>query len=116
MRQLEIVGGRLYTSADPTKAGVTVATVGSGLPTSGTGAVTNLPFASAASAPVEPYAYSLLTLGSGSGPDTLYVADNSLGEILKYGLVSGTLGAAGLGHGAGCHRPCRERRRAAAAP
>lgn len=89
VRQLEIVGGRLYTSADPTKAGVTVATVGSGLPTSGTNAVTNLPFASAASAPVEPYAYSLLTLGSGSSPDTLYVADDSLGEVVKYGLVSG---------------------------
>jgi hypothetical protein len=65
-RQLEIADGQLYTSADPTKAGITVATVGSGLPTSGTNAVTNLPFASSAAAPVEPYAYSLLTLGSGS--------------------------------------------------
>jgi hypothetical protein len=89
-RQLEIADGRLYTSADPTKAGVTVATVGSGLPTSGTNAVTDLPFASSASAPVEPYAYSLLTLGSGSGPDTLYVADDSLGEVVKYGLVGGS--------------------------
>src|SRR6202012_2685443 len=44
-RQLQIVDGQLYTSADPTKAAVTVATVGSGLPTSGTNAVTNLPFA-----------------------------------------------------------------------
>jgi hypothetical protein len=89
-RQVEIADGQLYTSADPTKAGVTVATVGSGLPTSGTNAVTNLPFASSASAPIEPYAYSLLTLGSGTGPDTLYVADNSLGEVVKYGLVGGS--------------------------
>ena len=90
VRQLTIADGQLYTSADPTKAGVTVATVGSGLPTSGTNAVTNLPFASSASAPVEPYAYSLLTLGTGSSPDTLYVADDSLGAVVKYGLVNGS--------------------------
>jgi Bacterial Ig-like domain (group 3) len=87
VRQLEIFGGQLYTSADPSKASVTVATVGTGLPTSGTSAVTNLPFGSA---PVEPYAYSLLTLGSGSAPDTLYVADNSVGAVVKYGLVGGS--------------------------
>ena len=87
VRQLEIVDGRLYASADPTKASVTVATVGTGLPTTGTSAVTNLPFATS---PVEPYAYSLLTLGSGSTPDTLYVADNSAGAVVKYGLTGGT--------------------------
>ena len=35
VREVSIFGGQLYTSADPTKASVTVATVGSGLPTSG---------------------------------------------------------------------------------
>ena len=90
VRQLEIADGQLYTSADPTKAGITVATVGAGLPTSGTNAVTNLPFASTASAPAEPYAYSLLTLGTGAAPDTLYAADNSLGAVVKYGLVDGS--------------------------
>jgi hypothetical protein len=87
VRQLEIADGQLYASADPTKASVTVASVGSGLPTSGTQAVTDLPFASP---PIEPYAYSLLTLGSGTTPDTLYVADNSAGAVVKYGLSGGT--------------------------
>lgn len=87
VRQLAIADGQLYTSADPTKAGITVATVGSGLPTTGAQPVTNLPFAAAA--PTGPYSYTLLTLGSGSTPDTLYVADNALGAIVKYGLVNG---------------------------
>jgi hypothetical protein len=87
VRQLAIADGQLYTSADPTKASVTVATVGSGLPTTGSQAVTNLPFASS---PAEPYSYALLTLGTGSTPDTLYIADNSAGAVVKYGLVSGS--------------------------
>ena len=86
VRQLTIADGQLYTSADPTKASVTVATVGSGLPTTATQAVTNLPFTSS---PTEPYGYALLTLGSGSTPDTLYVADNSAGAVVKYGLSGG---------------------------
>ncbi|MHA6760169.1 hypothetical protein [Streptacidiphilus sp. PAMC 29251] len=90
VRQLAIAGGQLYTSADPTKASVTVATVGSGLPTTGPQPVTNLPFAAAA-APTGPYSYALLTLGtSGGAPDTLYVADNALGAIVKYGLIGGS--------------------------
>ena len=36
VRQLAIADGQLYTSADPSKASVTVATVGTGLPTTGT--------------------------------------------------------------------------------
>ncbi|MFC1409595.1 Ig-like domain repeat protein [Streptacidiphilus sp. N1-12] len=87
VRQLAIAGGRLYTSADPTKASVTIATVGTGLPTTGPQPVTNLPFAAP---PTGPYSYSLLTLGSGSAPDTLYVADNALGAIVKYGLIDGS--------------------------
>jgi len=87
VRQLAIADGQLYASADPTKASLTVATVGTGLPTSGTQTVTNLPFSPA---PVEPYSYSLLTLGTGTAPDTLYVADNSAGAVIKYGLSGGT--------------------------
>jgi hypothetical protein len=88
IRQVAIANGQLYASSDPTKAGLTIATVGTGLPTSGSSnAVTNLTFSSA---PVEPYAYSFVTLGSGTAPDTLYVADNSAGAIVKYGLSSGT--------------------------
>jgi hypothetical protein len=52
-RQLEIYNGQLYTSADPTKnTAVTIATVGTGLPKTGTSnAVTNLPFSAAPSEP-----------------------------------------------------------------
>jgi hypothetical protein len=92
VRQVSVVDGQLYTSADPTKAGATIATVGTGLPTAPTQAVTNLPFESQ---PTDPYAYSLLTLGNGSAPDTLYEADNASGEVVKYGLVAGSWVAEG---------------------
>jgi hypothetical protein len=85
-RAVTIFDGQLYTSSDPTKEGVNIATVGTGLPTTGGQSTTNLPFATA---PSEPFAFSLLTLGLGSAPDTMYVADNSAGAIVKFGLVSG---------------------------
>ncbi|HUI04022.1 MAG TPA: hypothetical protein VLZ77_10800 [Acidimicrobiales bacterium] len=92
VRAVSIVDGQLYVSADPTKAGVTVGTVGSGLPTSGSFTVSNLPFASA---PGEPYQYALLTLGAGTSPDTVYVADNSASAIEKYSLIGSTWSAEG---------------------
>jgi|GEM_PF-1753011 len=88
IRQVEAVDGQLYASADPTKGtGVNIATVGSGLPQAKTQTFTNLPFATA---PEQPYAYSLLTLGNGSPsvPDTMYVADNKR-ALLKYALEGG---------------------------
>ncbi len=91
LRQVEVVDEQLYASADPTKSGhVSIATVGSGLPVSKGQTITNLPFETS---PGEPYAYSLLTLGSGSAPDTLYVAENN-GEkgrqaVVKYALSGG---------------------------
>jgi hypothetical protein len=89
VRAVEAVDGQLYTSADPTKAGaVTVAKVGSGLPTAKGQTIANLPFETP-TAPEEPYGYGLLTLGLGSTPDTLYVADEKRSEIVKYGLTSG---------------------------
>jgi hypothetical protein len=84
-RAVAIFNGQLYTSADPTKEGNTISTVGTGLPTTST-TTTNLPFATA---PAEPYAFTMLTLGLGAGPDTMYVADNSAGAIVKFGLSSG---------------------------
>jgi hypothetical protein len=84
-RSVAIFNGQLYASADPTKEGNTISTVGSGLPTTAT-TTTNLPFATA---PNEPYAFTMVTLGLGSAPDTMYVADNGAGAIVKYGLVSG---------------------------
>jgi hypothetical protein len=93
-RQVEIVGGQLYMSADPTKNPdkITIGTVGSGLPTAkGTG-INNLPFEEGQE-PEQPYAFSFLTLGLGSTPDTLYVADKKkegeTGAVVKYSLVSG---------------------------
>lgn len=87
VRQVLIYNGQLYTSADSTKAGaLTIATVGTGLPTTKPQTITNLPFATS---PEQPFAYSMLTLGLGAAPDTIYVADNKLGGIAKYGLISG---------------------------
>lgn len=87
LRQVEVVKGQLYASADPTKAGaVTIAKIGSGLPTTKPQTATNLAFEKA---PEQPYGYSFLTLGLGSEPDTLYVADNARGAVVKYGLSAG---------------------------
>jgi hypothetical protein len=98
VRQVSVVDGQLYASADPTKAGLTIGTVGSGLPIATGQAVTNLPFATP---PGDPYAYSLLTLAGDSGtaghgtPDTLYEADVTAGAVVKYGLVDGSWVAQG---------------------
>jgi hypothetical protein len=87
VREVAIADGQLYTSADPTKAGsLTIATVGSGLPTAGTQTIANLPFSTA---PEEPFGYSFLTLGLGMAPDTVYVADNKAGAVVKFGLSAG---------------------------
>ncbi len=85
-RAVAIFGGQLYTSSDPTKEGINIATVGSGLPTTGGQSTTNLPFTTA---PTGPFAFSFLTLGLGSSADTLYVADNVAGVVAKYGLTGG---------------------------
>lgn len=87
VRQVSVVDGQLYASADPSKAGLTIATVGTGLPTTSGQTFTNLGFDTA---PTDPYAFSLLTLGDGSTPDTLYEADSSDGRVVKYGLSGGT--------------------------
>jgi hypothetical protein len=89
VRQVEVVDGQLYVSGDPLKAPeVAIGKLGSGLPTTSGQTVTSLPFESL-TAPEEPYAYSLLTLGLGSTPDTLYVADNKRSKVVKYGLSEG---------------------------
>jgi hypothetical protein len=91
VRAVEAVDGQLYVSADPEQAGaLTIAKVGSGLPTTKGQTITNLPF-EAGMAPEEPYGFSLLTLSplGGSTPDTLYVADLKRSEVVKYGLSAG---------------------------
>jgi hypothetical protein len=93
VRQVSDVNGQLYTSADPTKSGsLTLATVGTGLPTTANQTITNLPFAPA---PNEPYQYVFLTLGSGPGPNVLYVADNGNNAVERYNLESGVWTGAG---------------------
>ncbi|HEY2792242.1 MAG TPA: hypothetical protein VGJ28_07805 [Micromonosporaceae bacterium] len=87
VREVSVVDGQLYASADPTKAGLTIGTVGTGTPVTTGQAVTNLPFATP---PGDPYAYSLLTLGDGSTPDTIYEADLTAGAVVKYGLIDGS--------------------------
>jgi hypothetical protein len=87
VREVSIVNGQLYFSADPTKGPYSIASVGTGTPTADGQTITSLPFSSA---PAEPYGYAFLTLGTGTAPDTLYVADNSAGAVVKYGLESGT--------------------------
>jgi hypothetical protein len=90
VRQVEVVDGQLYASADPEKAPkIAIGKMGSGLPSTKGQTITGLPFEPPEKTPEEPYGYSLLTLGLGSTPDTLYVADNKRSEVVKYGLSGG---------------------------
>ncbi len=96
MRALNIFSNQLYVGT--ASAGIRIATVGSGLPTSDTSAV-NLPGYSTTA--VSPYNFVLFkTQAGGAAPlDTLYVADDQgnsgsidtgLGAIYKWSLVGGT--------------------------
>jgi hypothetical protein len=90
-RQVSIFNNQLYASADPGKngaSGFSIATVGTGLPQTGSQLITSLPFETA---PEQPFAYSFVRLGlePGSEPNTVYVADNKLGGVSKYGLEGG---------------------------
>ena len=90
-RQLGIADGQLYASSN--KNSLTVASIGTGLPTTAGQTVSNLPGNPDSGG--DPYSYALFTLGGGSIPDTLYVADNSAGKILKFSLSSGSWKAEG---------------------
>jgi hypothetical protein len=91
-RQIEIFNNQLYFSS-ASGSFHTVGTVGTGLPTSGPQTLTALPGTPDNGG--SPYAYVLMTLGSGSTPDTLYIADNGNGTVMKFGLVSGNWVAEG---------------------
>ena len=83
---VEIYGGQLYFSS---QSGTNhVGTVGTGLP------VTAAPFSNLPGAPNwkgNPYQFVLLDLSAGvSGLDTLYVADATVGGIVKYSLSGGS--------------------------
>lgn len=91
-RQLEIANNQLYFSSS-SGSFKGIGTVGSGLPTSGTQTLTLLP--GNPDGGNGPYAFVLTTLGTGTTPDTLYIAENNTGAILKFGLVSGSWVAEG---------------------
>ncbi|MGO8862746.1 MAG: hypothetical protein ACLQRH_18580 [Acidimicrobiales bacterium] len=91
VHEVQVVGGQLYEST--TKG---IYSVGSGLPTSGTQTTTALVSSTNGPANLGPDQFALVTLGSGTTPDTLYVADGSNGAtagepnaVEKYSLVSG---------------------------
>jgi hypothetical protein len=105
IRQINIFGGQLLIS---TGSGSTfrLGAVGTGTSTATGQTVVQLPgvpVGSNATTPLDsPYSYYLTQLNSSStGPDTLYIADDTLtnsgaaGEILKYSLVAGTWTANG---------------------
>jgi hypothetical protein len=91
VRQVNIFNGQLYTSAAAGTA--RLATVGTGLPTTGVQPITALPgFPATASA----IAFFFADLDPATpGLDTLYVADEG-GGLLKYSLVAGTWTANGV--------------------
>ncbi len=79
--QLEIVNGQLYESAS--SGGVyNIYKVGTGLPTSGS--PTDTPLIASPPAGFSPDGFAFANLGSGSGPDTLYVADNGNNAVEKF--------------------------------
>ena len=97
VHEVQVVDGQLYESTTKN-----IFSVGSGLPTSGTPTTTAL--LSGANLPTNfgPDQFALVTLGTGSTPNTLYVADGSNGAagagpnaVEKYSLESGVWTATG---------------------
>lgn len=93
LRQVEIYptadnpSGQLMLSTASGSA-VRIGAVGSGLPTTSGQTITALPGTSGSS-PNGPYAFVQLTLGNGSLPDTMYVADDGNSSVEKWSLVGG---------------------------
>ena len=97
VHEVQVVNGQLYESTTKN-----INQVGTGLPTSGTPSDTSLLSGSNLPANFGPDQYAFVTLGSGSTPDTLYVADGSNGAtsgdpnvVEKYSLESGVWTATG---------------------
>jgi hypothetical protein len=94
LRQLEIYptaanpSGQLMLSTASGSA-VRIGAVGSGLPTTSGQTITALSGTSGTS-PSGPYAFVQLTLGNGSLPDTMYVADDGNSSVEKWSLESGS--------------------------
>ncbi len=87
LRALELYDGQLYVSTG-SGASVRIGAVGTGAPTTTGQTITNL-----AGLPTSgsPYQFVLLDLTAAvAGVDTLYIADDTPGTILKYSLVGGS--------------------------
>jgi hypothetical protein len=82
VHEVQIVGNQLYVSTT-----TAINQVGTGLPT--TANPTETPLIATPPANFEPAQFALVTLGTGSGPNTLYVADTGNNAIEKFSLVSG---------------------------
>ncbi len=95
-RWMRIFGGQLYGGFD--EAPPYMATVGTGLVTTGSPAVTPLPgsFATWAGATPSPYGFAIFSL-YGSGPDTMYIADDGINPIGGLDVASATSGSTGGG-------------------
>jgi hypothetical protein len=81
VHEVQIVGNQLYEST--TSA---INQIGTGLPTATN--PTKSPLIASPPAKFEPAQFALVTVGSGSSPNTLYVADTGNNAIEKYSLVS----------------------------
>jgi hypothetical protein len=99
VRQVNIFGGQLYFDSNATGL-LNVSAVGAGTPTTGGQSGTELPGLSDSAGND---GYCFVDLGDGHGLATLYVANDTLGEILKYALVSGSWTASGTITAAGVH-------------
>jgi uncharacterized repeat protein (TIGR01451 family) len=93
LRALNIFGGQLYVTSMSTT--FRMATVGTGLPTTGSQTITNLPGLDSTNVN-GPYGFFFADLNAGvAGNDTLYIADESSNIIRKFSLVGGTWTANG---------------------
>jgi hypothetical protein len=82
VHEVQIVGNQLYVSTT-----TAIDQVGTGLPTAAS--PTQTPLVATPPANFEPAQFALVTIGAGSTPNTLYVADTGNNAIEKYSLVSG---------------------------
>ena len=92
LRELQIYNGQLYVSS---QKGLTLGSVGTGIPTTTGQTITNLTGLPAAGSTLDANAYLFAHLnGAGTSPDTLYITDTvsntGAGQIDKYSLVSGS--------------------------
>ena len=99
VRQVNIFGGQLYFDSNTTGL-LNVSAVGSGTPTTGGQSGTELPGLPDTAGND---GYWFADLGDGHGLATLYVANDTLGEILKYTLVSDSWTTSGTITAAGAH-------------